>query len=57
MAETGRPDDSDEIEVTPEMIDVGAMKLFDYDPALSNERGIVETIFVQVTKIKKAARR
>ena len=35
----------EEIEVTPEMVEAGVEKLWDYDPQFSNERDVVEAIF------------
>ena len=34
-----------EIEITPEMIEAGMAKLFDYDPNISNEKDIVAEVF------------
>jgi hypothetical protein len=35
----------DTVEITPEMIEAGVLKLFDYDPRFSNEKEIVTLIF------------
>lgn len=37
--------DGANVEVTDAMIEAGVAKLFDYDPAFSNERAIVSEIF------------
>ncbi len=34
-----------EIDVTPEMVEAGVLRLFDYDPSFGNERDIVVAIF------------
>jgi len=43
----------DEIEVTPEMIEVGVLRLFDYDPRFGNEEDIVEGIFRRMLSLRK----
>ncbi len=49
LAASGRLDAAgapvDEIEITPEMIEAGLEKLFDYDHGFSNENDIVAEIF------------
>jgi hypothetical protein len=37
-----------EIEATPEMIEAGVARLFDYDPDFANEREIVASIFADM---------
>ena len=43
----------DKIEVTPEMIDVGVLRLYDYDPRFGNEEDIVEDIFRKMFAVRR----
>lgn len=43
MAETGRR--TEEIEITPEMIEAGLAEFFEYSPDFDNEREVVEAIY------------
>ena len=38
--------DTPETDITPEMIEAGVLKLYEYDPSFSNERDIVAEIFM-----------
>lgn len=45
------------IEVTPEMIEAGVLKLFDYDPRFSNENDVVTEMFCAMFAAHRAVRR
>ena len=51
------PEDSDscgEIEVTPEMVEAGRMRLFDYSPDFDNEDDVVSAIFREMLRVSRA---
>ena len=46
-----------DVEITPEMIEAGLEKLFDYDPSFSNEKDIVAEIFRAMLSASVSRRR
>ena len=51
MSERIESVDVSEVEVTPEMIEVGILALYEYDPRFSNEKDIVIKIFSAMTAV------